>query len=63
MLTLVQKENEQDQVIFQEIYFKSFQIHQLTIKYCFEHTNHDIVLSFLFQNLHKLFLLSSNLHQ
>ena len=49
MLILVQKENEQDQAhIFQETYFKSFQIHQLTIMYHFEHINHDNPLNVLF---------------
>ena len=52
MLTLVCKENEQDQAhIFQEIYMKSSQIYQLTIMCCFEPIN-----IFLFQNLYKPFL-------
>ena len=42
----------QDQVhIFQDTYFESSQIHQLTIMYRIEHTNHDIPLIFLFQKL------------
>ena len=54
----------QDQVrISQYAYFKSSQIHHLTIMYYFEHTNHDIILSFLFQNLYKSFLRALNLHQ
>ena len=45
----------QDQAhIFQDAHFYSFQIHQLTIICCFEHTNHDILLNFLFQNLQNL---------
>ena len=49
MLILVQKENEEDQAhIFQETYFKSFQIHQLTIMYRFEHISHDNPLNVLF---------------
>ena len=61
MLILVQKENEEDQAhIFQETYFKSFQIHQLTIMYHFEHINHDNPLNVLFSNLYKLFLCVRN---
>ena len=42
----------QDQVhIFQDTYFESYQIHQVTIMYGFEHTNHDIPPNFLFQKL------------
>ena len=41
----------------------SSQIHHLTIVYCFEHTNHDIQIKSLFQNLCKLFLHAHNLHQ
>ena len=37
--------------IFQDTYFESSQIHQLTIMYHFEHTNHDILLNLLFQYL------------
>ena len=33
--------------IFQGTYFESSHIHQLTIMYRFEHTNHDIFLNFL----------------
>ena len=41
MLIQVQKENEQDEAhIFQYNYFESFQIHQLTIMYHFEHINY-----------------------
>ena len=54
----------QDQIhIFQDTYFGSSQIHQLTITYCFEHTSHDVLLNFLFQNLYNLFLCACNLHQ
>ena len=50
MLTMVRKENDKDQAhIFQDTYFKSFQM-----RYCFEQTNHNILLNFLFQkNLDK----------
>ena len=49
MLMLVQYKNDHGQGhIFQGTYFKSFQILQLTIMYCFEHTNHDILLIVLF---------------
>ena len=48
MLILVLKENQQDQAyIFLDTYFKSFQIHQLTIMYRLEHINHDNPLNFL----------------
>ena len=58
------KEILQDQAyIFQDTYFLSSQIHQLTIMYRFEHTNHDILIYFLFQNIYKLFLHARNLHQ
>ena len=47
MLILVSKESELDQVhIFQDTYFESSKIHPLTIMYCFEHKNHDILLNF-----------------
>ena len=47
----------QDQVyIFQDTYLKSSQIALLTTMYCFENTNHDILLNCLFQILYKLFL-------
>ena len=49
--------------IFQEIYFESSQIYQLTLMYCFEHTNNDILLNLLFQNLYKVIVLVDNLHQ
>ena len=49
MLILVRKENEQDQVhIFQETYFESSQIHQLTIMFRFQLINHDSPLNILF---------------
>ena len=49
MTILVWKEYEQDEAnIFQDTYVESFQIHQLTIMYHFEHTNYDIILNFLF---------------
>ena len=64
MLILMREKNEQDQAhIFQDTYLESIQIHQLIIVYCFEHTNHDIFLYFLFWNLYKLFLYARNLHQ
>ena len=64
MLIWELKEILQDQAhIFQDTYLESSQIHQLTIMYRFEHTNHDILLNSLFQNLHKLFLCTHNLHQ
>ena len=64
MLIQQLKEILQDQAhIFQGTYFKGYQIHQLTIMYRFEHTNHDIILNFLFQSLYKLFLRARNLHQ
>ena len=62
---LIQKLKEifQDQAhIFQDTNFKSFQIYLTAITYRFEHTNHDILLIFLFQNLYKLFLRAHNLH-
>ena len=46
-----------------QTYFESPQIHLLIIMYCIEHTNHDILLNFLFQKLCKLFLHARNLHQ
>ena len=56
MLIQELKQILKDQVhIVSGTYFESFQIHQLTIMYCFEHTNHDITLNFLFRNLYKLF--------
>ena len=57
MLIEEPKDVLQDQVyIFQDTYFESSQIPLLTIMYCFENTNHDILLNFLFQILYKLFL-------
>ena len=48
MLILVWKESEQAEThIFYDTYFESFQIHQLTILYHFEHTNQGIHLIFL----------------
>ena len=32
--------------LLQDTYFESFQIHQVTIKYRFDHRNHDILLIF-----------------
>ena len=49
--------------IFQEIYFESSQIYQLTLMYCLEHTNNDILLNLLFQNIYKVIVLVDNLHQ
>ena len=64
MPILVQKENEQEQPhIFQNTYFKSFQIHQLAKLYRFEHTNHGIYVNFVFQNIYKLFSHACNLPQ
>ena len=52
MLILVQKENEEDQIhVFQDAYFGSSQIHQLTIMYRFEHANHHIQLIFFSKSL------------
>ena len=63
MLIKELKEILQDQIrIFSYTYFKSSPIHQLTIMYCFEYTNLDIILIFLFQNLYKLFSYARNLH-
>ena len=49
--------------IFQETYFESPQIHLLTTMYCFEHTNHDILLifDFLAKSLHMLATCISNI--
>ena len=56
MLIRMQEESMQDQgYIFSVTYLENFQIQQLAIMYCFEHTNHSIHLSFLFQILHKFF--------
>ena len=64
MLIRELKEILQDQAhIFQDTYLYSSQIHQLTITYGLEHTNHDIFLKFVFQNLNELFLRARNLHQ
>ena len=58
------KEILQDQAyIFQDTYFLSSQIHQLTIMHRFEHTNLDILINFLFPYLRKLSLCARNLHQ
>ena len=47
MLILVRKENEQDQAhTFQDSYFESFQLHQLTMMCRFEHINLDNILIF-----------------
>ena len=46
----------------EDTYFKSSKIHRLTKMYCFEHTNHDTILSFLFKKLYKIFLPARNLH-
>ena len=62
MLILELEDTLQDQAhIIQDAYFKSSQIHQLTTMcryhttiYHFEHTNHDIFLNLLFQNLEKV---------
>ena len=43
------EKNEQDLAhMFQHTYFKSSQIHQLTIMYCFEDTDYDNPPNFLF---------------
>ena len=64
MLIQELKEILQNQAhIFQDTYFQSSQIRQLAIMYHLEHTNHDILLNFLFQNFYKLFLRAHNLHQ
>ena len=63
MLILVQQENEQGQVhIFQDIYFESSQIHLLTVMYCFEHTNHDILPNFYLKNFTTTLSRARNLH-
>ena len=49
--------------IFQDIYFEISQIHLLTTMYRFKHTDHDILLNFLFQNLCKFILRARNLHK
>ena len=57
MLTQELKEISQDQAyIFQDRYFESYQIHQLTIIYRFEDTNQENLLNFLFQNLHSFWV-------
>ena len=49
MIIPERKENRQDQAhIFQDTYFKSFEIHQLTRMYCFAHINHDNPINLLF---------------
>ena len=64
MLIQELKEILQDQVhIFQDIYLEISQIHLLTIMYRFKHTDHDILLNFLFQNLCKVILRARNLHK
>ena len=56
MLILELKEIFQDHVcIFQDRYFLSSQIHQLTIMYHFEHRNHDIFKCFTSKSLETLF--------
>ena len=61
MLIQELKKNLQDRIcIFRDTYFESSQIHQLTIMYYFEDTNHYTLLNFLFQNLPKLFLRAHN---
>ena len=49
--------------IFLRHIVESSQRHQLTIMYRFEHTNHDVLLNLLFQNLYKLFWRVHNLYQ
>ena len=64
MLILLWKEIEQDQGdLFKGTCFSRSQIHQLKIMYHFKHTNHDILLNILSQNLYKLFLRGCNLLQ
>ena len=49
MLILVNKENEQHEVhIYQYTYFRSSQMPELIITYCFEHKNQDVLLNILF---------------
>ena len=43
--------------------YKSFHIHQLTIKDTFEHINSYILIYLSFQSLCKVVLYASNLHQ
>ena len=46
---LIQVNDDQDQVhIFQDISFENSQIYQPTIMCLFKHTNHDILLNYLF---------------
>ena len=57
MLIQELKEHELGQAhMFQEKYFKSSQIHQLTIMFQLKHTSYDILESVLFQNLYGLFM-------
>ena len=64
MLILVQQEKKQGQIhMFQETYFKSCHICQLKIMYHLEHTNHDISLTFLYQNFYKMFFCAFSLDQ
>ena len=64
MLILALKEILQDQLrIFQDACFKGSEIHQLTIMYRVEHTNHDFILNSVFQNIYKLILHAPILHQ
>ena len=47
MVILAQKEEKLDQGhIFQDTYFKNYQLYQLTKMYRFEHTNDNILLIF-----------------
>ena len=41
MLIQALKENE---LIYQDTYLESSHIHQLTVLFCFEHRNHDVLL-------------------
>ena len=57
MLTQELKEISQDQAyIFQDAYFESYQIQQLTIIYDYEDTNQDNLRNFLFQNLNSFWV-------
>ena len=47
----------------QDTYYECFQKQLLAMMDCFEDTNYDILLYFLFQNLYKLFFSVPNLHE
>ena len=64
VLILVQRENGQNQAhIFRDTCSESSQVNYLIIMYCFERTNHDFLLNFLFQGDPNLFSRSHILDQ